>query len=448
MVALVNRLGLGLWVWSAMLVCVLSASRADGQMPAASVAVARAEIRPVPRVIEVVGSVEPVRRSIIGAEVAGLVAQMPVREGDWVEAGQLLCQLRDVSLRLGHRQAVAALGQLQARLDELRTGTRQTELRRLKAEMEEARATLDKWERELKRIRGLYEKTSASVKEYNDTYSDHAAATQRFAMAAARYDEGVEGPRPEEIAQAEQAVAAQQAVVDRLADQLAQTQIRAPYTGSVARLGREVAEWVPEGGEVVELIDLETVLVRVDVPESAISGVETGQPVWVYFDALKERLEGHVRHIIPQADRAARSFPVEIAFANADHHLLAGMFGRATIPLGQSEPQVVVPKDAIMDRQGTGYVVAVMETAEGVMGIPTAVTRGASVDQWVAITSGNVAPGTEIVVRGNESIMVPTPVQVVPAEQLTGLPATTQPADLAAQQPDAAQPAGTASPEM
>jgi membrane fusion protein (multidrug efflux system) len=204
--------------------------------------------------------------------------------------------------------------------------------------------------------------------------------------------------------------------------------VRAPFTGSVVRLICEVGEWIPQGGEVVELVDLETVLVQVDVPESAIGNIKVGLPVQVYFDALKERLEGRVRHIIAQADPAARTFPVEVEFANADHRLLAGMFGRATIPLGQSEPQVCVPKDAVVDRQGQAYVVAVMETPQGVMGMPMPVTLGGSLDRWVAITSGNIGPGMDIAVRGNEIIVVPMSVMVMPAEQLTGLPSTTQPA--------------------
>ena len=53
------------------------------------------------------------------------------------------------------------------------------------------------------------------------------------------------------------------------------------------------------------------------------------------------------------------------------------------------------------------------------MAIPMAVTVGAESDRWVAVTSGNIALGTEVVILGNENIAFPQPVAISDPAELT-----------------------------
>ena len=183
------------------------------------------------------------------------------------------------------------------------------------------------------------------------------------------------------------------------------------------RLARslEVGEWVSAGSQVVELVDLASVLVRVDAPESAMPFLKVGGAARVWVDALERSFDGRVRHVIPQADRNARTFPVEVEVANEERVLSAGMFARVTLTGGPSEPIVAVPKDAIVERAGIVYVATVTPgPSGGSVGMLLSVTVGVDVGDWIAVTSGNVAVGTPVITRGNEGIMpFPTPVQIV-----------------------------------
>ncbi|MCK4658586.1 MAG: efflux RND transporter periplasmic adaptor subunit [Phycisphaerae bacterium] len=383
-----------------------------GQMPPSKVVVERAAMRPLPATMRLVGTVEPVVRSVVGSEVAGLAVEMPAREGDLIEAGGVLCRLNADVLSAQLDSARARLGQLQARLDELEAGTRAEELAHLKAAYEEAKAQYDKWASEKKRIERLQQQTQVNEKEVYETEAAYLSAQQRMLSAQAQHEEGVNGPRVEVIAQARFAVAEQTAVAKQAQRDLDKTVIRAPFTGYVVRLETEVGQWVQPGGPIVEMIDLSSVLVTVDAPEKAFRYVQVGDQAHVQIEALEEVFSGLVKHVIPQADVSARAFPVEIEIDNPDGKLKGGMLAWATVTTGPNASVVAVPKDAVDVRRGIPHVCVVMHTEQGTMAMPMPVVTGADIEDWVAITSGNIAPDTQVIVRGNERIMFPMPVVV------------------------------------
>lgn len=383
-----------------------------GQMPAAKVVTTAAESKEIPATITLVATVEPVRRSRVASEMAGLVEEMPVRQGDHVNAGDVLCGLNDDTLSSVLAEASARLEALKAYHEELVTGTRPEVLDRLKAMVDEAEAEVARWDAEMTRVSALYSEADSNEKEVYDTRADYAVAKHRKQAADAAYREAVAGPRAEVIAKARHDVAEQQAVVNRAQTDLDKATIRAPFGGYVVARGVEIGEWVPVGGTVVEIVDLGRVLVTVDAPESGLPHMKVGDPARVEVDALGRAFRGTIRHIIRQADPTARTFPVEIEVDNADGHLAAGMFARATVPSGAAAETVAVPKDAIVERNGVAYVAPIMP---GSQGEPTAmlmpVTVGAEIGEWVAITSGNVQAGTQVITRGTERIM-PFPMAV------------------------------------
>ncbi|MCP4590580.1 MAG: efflux RND transporter periplasmic adaptor subunit [bacterium] len=390
---------------------VMGSSAAFAQMPRTKVVVERAQTRALPATMRLVATVRPVVRSVLGSEVEGLVVEMPAREGDLMERDGVVCRLNGETLAAQLASARANLGALQARLKELQTGTRAEELARLKAALEEAKARHVQWTQEVQRVEGLQSKSRSNPKEVWDTEAEYRAAEQRMLSAQAAYDEGVNGPRAEVIAQASFAVAEQAAVVERIERDLAKTVIRAPFSGHVVRREAERGQWVERGGAIVELIDLSSVLVRVDAPEQAFPYVHVGDEARLRVDALGAVFTGRIKHVIPQADEASRTFPVEVVIDNADGRLKGGMIAWATLITGPERDAVAVPKDAVDVRGGTAHVCVVMPTEQGLTAIPTAVTTGADIDDWIAVTSGNVAPGTQVVVRGNERISFPTPVE-------------------------------------
>ncbi len=362
---------LGAAVW-------LLASQFALAQPVNKVLLAEAQLKKLPATSLLVGSVRPNRTSIVGAEVEGLVTALPVRQGDYLKTGTLICQLNDDTLQLELR---AAEGKLES----------------LNAAVRIAKADLDRWTREKERVAKLEDSYRANAKEVYDTLADFLIAKNR-------------------VREAEQDVVEQIAQVELKKIEIAKTRIAAPFDGYVTALHTEVGQWLQRGGQVVEIIDLETVLVRVDAPESAIAHIQVGDPVRVKLDALNHTVTGRVKYVVPQAHEQARTFPVDIAIANPAHELRSGLFARCTVKTGLAGQAIAVPRDAVVHKEGTNRVWKVQAAGpEDMMAFPMTVTLGAEVGEWVAITSGNVSPGMMVVVRGNEQLM-PFPAKVVVVE--------------------------------
>jgi len=384
------------------------------QMPTLRVVVEESREIDAAETVTLVGTVEPYRRSRISAEVAGKVIAMPVRQGDAVARGDVLVKLDDQTTKLELAQAEARLSALESRHEELLAGTRPEELARLKAMAEEAEADFKRWTKEWARVQKLYENRESNEKEVYDTRAEFLRARGRMEAAQAQYEEALAGPRKEVIAQAAHEVAAQKAVVDKLRSDLSKLTTRAPFDGYIVSRTVEVGEWVTMGGTVAEMVELSRVLVNVDAPERALPFLEEGATVRVMIDALGYGMAGRIKHIIRQADRAARTFPVEIEIDNEEGKLAAGMFARATLPAGPSQRIVAVPTDAVVERDGTSYIARVIPHRDGPAGVLMPVTVGLSKDDWIAVTSRNVEPGTPVIVEGNENIApFPTPIQIV-----------------------------------
>ena len=440
-----NRVGSA---WLYVYAFALMPGLAAAQMPAAKVVAQPAELRSVPATVTVVGSLEPARRSRVAAELEGKVVEMPARQGDFVEAGAVLCRLDHVSARLALAAAQARLAMLEAQLAELRAGTRKEELARYRALLDEAQAELDRWTFEMQRVERLYRDRSSNPKEFQDTEASFRSAKFTHLAAQARYDEAVAGPRVELIEQAAQSVKEQRAVVERLESDLAKLTIRAPFAGSVIQRVVEVGEWVSVGGPVVELAELDTVRCVVPAPESAYPYLKVGDAARVHVPALGCNVAGVVKHVIRQADEDARTFPVEIELPNAEQRLAGGMFVQATLTAGPAVELPAVPKDAVVEKQGVNYVAITMPDpqGEGMMGLLMAVELGAEIDQWVAVTSPNVQPGMPVIVRGNERLFpFPSPVILVD-ERGTPIPAPAAGGGAGGAQPGGTEPGGAAEP--
>jgi RND family efflux transporter MFP subunit len=396
---------------------LMFASPASSQPPPTKVVLEKARTVDAPATITLVGTVVPARSSRVASELSGVVAKMQVREGDLVEQGQPLCSLNVDSLTLQLAAELARLQSLKSRHEELLAGTRPEEIARAKALHEESIAERDRWRFELDRVAKLYSGSESNAKEISDTRASFLAAEQRMLAAQAEYDQAKSGPRKETIAQAAHEVAQHQAVVDRLQSDLRKADIRAPFAGHVVSRAVEIGEWVAAGGTVATMIELSTVLVWVDAPESVLPFLVVGEGARVKIDALGRSFDGIIKHVMREADRTARTFPFEIEIKNTDGILAAGMFARATVSAGPKRAALAVPKDAVVTNAGVDRVGVVTQGPQGAMATLVSVTTGMSVGDWITITSEGIKEGDAVVIRGTENLMpFPSPVLIVDAQ--------------------------------
>jgi membrane fusion protein, multidrug efflux system len=167
-----------------------------------------------------------------------------------------------------------------------------------------------------------------------------AQARRDYENALALQDRGI--ATEDRVSQARAARAAADAAVTSAQDQLNNTVITAPFDGRLNDLSINVGEFVDNGAEVAEVLDNDPLTVVVQVPQQALSRLQTGQHADVSFITGEEKV-GRVAFIGANADQQTRTFRVEVVVDNPDSIMPAGLSARVSMPTGQTRGHFVSP---------------------------------------------------------------------------------------------------------
>jgi RND family efflux transporter MFP subunit len=378
-----------------------------------------------------VGTVMPLKKSVVGSAVDGRVVEYPLNEGDRVEQGQVLAQLLTETIQLQLAAAEAELELRKQQLAELENGTRPEEIAQMKARMIAAEARVQYAQARRARAENLFRQGQAMSEEERDEMIALAIeAEQAYLDAKAAYELAVKGPRMEQIAQFRAQVAVQQATVNELKDQLEKHTISSRFAGYVTAEHTEVGQWVKQGDPVAEVAALDEVEVVAQVVEQYAPHIRTGMTVSVQIPALPgPPLSGVVSAIVPQADVQARTFPVKVLIKNqlieGRPLVKSGMYARVMLPTGETQKGLLVPKDALV-LGGPQTIVFVIEVsspgAQSGKARPVPVQMGLAQGSMIQVT-GALQPGQLVVVQGNERLRPQQGVKiqrVVPVADDTG----------------------------
>jgi len=239
------------------------------------------------------GRIEPVSEEInIGVEVGGRVARIAVEEGDRVTTGQVLATLENGDYRAAVASAAARLADAKAALLRVRTGARLDERREVTAAVAQAEAVLAQATVEATRRAGLAAEGVIAREESDRAARDRAVAAARLQELEARRTLVHDGPRAEDHAQAEAAVALAAAALREAEARLAKTEIRSPIDGVVLRRDVRTGESVSPERQATALFtvaDVSRLRVRVEVDETDVAKVGPGAPGWVSASAFGDR---------------------------------------------------------------------------------------------------------------------------------------------------------------
>jgi len=386
--------------------CQWDGTKTPQDTPPAPVKVVTARSGTVAPAIHSIGTVMPVDESLVAASLPGLVVAMPVRDGQYVEQGQLLVQLRKNSRFIRLQEARALLNQREQELEQLENGYREEEVLQAEARLRSAEALSKYAVRRADRAEQLRGQTAISPEQADEVAYEASRSQQAVAEAKADYQLKQKGYRHEQIEAARAARDAQQQMVLHGEDELARLSVVAPFAGFISQRHTEVGQWLGEGGPVVTLTRLDEVEVRVLVEEDAIGQIHVGQQVEVHVDSLAEEpIEGAIRAVVPSADwrQGSRSFPVIVRLPNTikskQPRLKEGMLARITFH-GEPRAALLVDKDAI-DRSSGQSLVYVVQSDRRVRAV--AVQDGMSQGQFIEVR-GDLRAGDLLVTEGVERL--------------------------------------------
>jgi HlyD family secretion protein len=240
-------------------------------------------------------------RMELTAEVSEPVLEILVAEGESVTAGQVLLRQDPARARARLAEAEAALGQAQARLDELVRGPRSEQISAARANVEGAKDELDFRRTDFARVQDVFDKQLASPELLDRAKAALDAAQANDKLRRAQLQELLSGTTVEELAQAEQAVKQAAARRDLLAVDLARHEIKAPVDGIVDSRLFELGERPAPGQAVMIVLAGQQTYARVYVPEQLRVHVSPGMQVTIYVDGLADGIPGQVRWIASEA---------------------------------------------------------------------------------------------------------------------------------------------------
>lgn len=322
-------------------------------------------------VLTVSGYVVAHHKIDVGAKVMGRVAWIGVEKGDKVQQGQVLVRLEDQEFRAQVNQAQANVAAAQARVDQLRSGSRPQEKLKDKAAVLQAEANLRNAEAEYERMAQLYPAGVVSKSEVDRALMQRDGA--RAMVQAARQSSEMTniGPRVEEIRAAAAEVRQFQAALDYARTQLASTEIKAPVSGTVLQriVERGVMVTPSAVGEsgartsVVSLADLSDLQIELDISQTDFARLKMNQRAEIIPEAFPNlKYTGFIAEIAPEANRAKATVQVKVKVENPDEQLRPEMNVRvnflADAPTKETTTvaRVLVPKAAVIHQDGGDFV--------------------------------------------------------------------------------------------
>jgi RND family efflux transporter MFP subunit len=347
-------------------------------LQAATVKVASVSAKPggpsaASAVLNASGYVVARRRATVSSKVTGKVMDVLIEEGHPVKEGQIVAHLDDT-------QARAALNLAEA------------QLAASKKSFAEDEAKLKEAELDLQRRQALLKEQVVGKAEVDQAQSVVDSTKARIAYSQ------------QQIGVAEKQVELQRT-------NLADTVVRAPFSGIViskdAQPGEMISPVSAGGGftrtGIGTIVDMSSLEIEVDVNETYINRVEPNQKVEATLDAYPDwRIPAHVITTIPSADRQKATVKVRIAFEQLDPRILPDMgvkvsFLRDAPPAGQAAPvpAVIVPKAAVRSVEGRQVVFVLNEDHVERRAIAVGLENGDRVE----VTSG-VRVGERVVVDG------------------------------------------------
>lgn len=226
-------------------------------------------------------------------------------------------------------------------------------------------------ERDLKRQKALFE--------------GHTISESAFESAQKDYD------------LAKITLAQKRVAVDIARKKLADTEVRAPFSGVVISSSANIGDLLSANAECFQIIAPGSINVQADVAEQDISRLRTGMKAVVAFDAYPGgRFEGVLYRLVPRNDESTKTLRVVIRLGRMPENLTIGMTATVNVVAAERQGVLLIPRTAVLERDGT----SVLFVVEGGRLRAEKVTIGATDNTLAEVTGGpGLKEGSRIVLE-------------------------------------------------
>jgi len=378
--------------------------------------------------VSATGSLQAEQQINVSFLIPGTVAEVLVKSGDAVQAGQVLARLDAADLQLAVAQAEDALRIAELRRQKLLAGPSEDDIAIAKANVRAANAAAYDLQRgagpqEAQIAKLNYDQAQENFRKLNEQYNNLvqfandnpqfapsqatldqlkqnqenayyqaeiarlqyeqarnpadpgalAAAYARIAQAQAQLDQLLAKPTQVQLDQADLAVAQAQLALDQAKNRLARAELRAPIAGVVSAVNIRVGEPAGTGAPAVVLLDTDRFQLDVTVNEVDVAQLAVGQPVKVTVEALPgAALTGKVQRIAPTSvvQGGAVNYVVRIVLDETQAGLRAGMSATVEVTVARVTDVVLAPNWAIRRDRQTGQAFLSIQRGDALVEVP------------------------------------------------------------------------------
>ena len=330
-------------------------------------------------------------QTTVSVKVPGRVRTISVDLGSVVTRGQVLAHVDSEDYRLRVQQAEASLAQARARLGLAPEGTDDRVDPEQTATVRQARAVLDE-------ARHSRDRASRLVEQGVIAKADFDTANAAFKVAEGRYQDAYE-----EIRNRQGMLAQRRSELALARQQLKDTAVVAPLDGIVQEKRTSVGEFLAAGTPVVNIVRMDPLRLRAEIPERESQSVRSGQDVRVTVEGDTTVYLGKIMRLSPVIAEQNRMLVVEADVRN-NGKLRPGSFAHAEIVTNSAKMAVTVPNTAIVTFAGIEKVITVQNGKALEKPITTGrrsaefteIVAGISVGEKVIVDPGNLQSGQPV----------------------------------------------------
>ena len=240
----------------------------------------------------------------VAAKITARLAELKVREGDRVKAGQVLFVLDSPEVAAKEEQAQGALEAASAVADKADAGARSEDIRAAQANWKRAEAGATLADATYQRVQNLFNEGVMTRQKRDEALAQARSSRELSNAARAQYDQALAGAREQDKRAAQGQVRQARGAVAEVDAAREEVNGRAPLAGEINKRMADVGELVPAGYPVFTLVDIDRMWVSVNLRESQMRGLKIGSRLRGQVPALDRDVEFEVYFINPAGDYA------------------------------------------------------------------------------------------------------------------------------------------------
>ena len=345
------------------------------------------------------GSIKGIEEIPYTATSSGEVVVINGKNGDYVNAGQVIVAIDNQAARSGVREAVSNV-----RTAESNISSAHGDISAAKGNIASAEAAVEEARINYQKYKMLYDKRLITETDFLTAQTKLSSAQANLNSARSNYNTAVNA-----LSSRRNSLSSAQANLATANDTNSKTVIKTKVSGYIANMDLERHQQVSAGAKLFTLVNESEMKLEIGVPAEIVKKIQMGAQATIKVDELNgKEIVGTVYEIAASADSASRQFIVKVKFPNPDRELKSGMYGKANIATG-AEDGLIIPKKAIVVR-GVQQVIYVIRDGKAVM-IPINISN--QNETYAAVTGDGLTAGDQLVVDGQNVVQANEKVNIV-----------------------------------